>query len=237
MNFSGHTHFVTIGMSIGSEKSKVPTCGHRWITTPQPIVLEHWPVVDTPVTYDALTTVANWRGYGSVEHEGVMYGQKVHSLRQFMSLPTKTEENFTLALSIHGGEVRDLAALKENGWKILDPAEVAPSPRKYQTFVQNSKGEFGIAKSGYVHADCGWLSDRSLCYLASGRPVIAQDTGFTRYFPAGEGLLSFRTEADALASIEAMNRDYERHRRAARAVAEMHFDSDRVLNELLAKLM
>jgi hypothetical protein len=160
-------------------------------------------------------------------------GQKAHSLRQFFELPRLTKEKFTLALSIHPEERKDLAALATNGWELIDPNLAAGTPAQYRQFIQTSKAEFGIAKSGYVASQCGWFSDRSVCYLASGRPVIAQDTGFSRYLPAGEGLFSFQAKEDVLSAVEEINRDYPRHSRAARALAEEHFDSDKVLTRLL----
>jgi hypothetical protein len=235
MGFANHSHFVTIGQGIGLPDCLVPTCGLSWITTPQPIVLAYWPVAEH-ITSNALTTVANWRGYGSIEHRGVFYGQKAHALRQFIDLPTLTKEQFMLALAIHPDEVKDLAALASNGWNLVNPLQVAHTPVSYQQFIQGSKAEFGIAKSGYVAARCGWFSDRSICYLASGRPVIAQETGFSRFLPSGEGLFAFTTSDDVLASIEALERDYPRHARAARSIAEEHFDSDKVLTRLLQRI-
>jgi hypothetical protein len=235
MRFGGHTHFVTIGQAIGQPDCPVPTCGQLWITTPQPIVLAHWPVAEK-IVYDGLTTVGNWRGYGSVEHQGVFYGQKVHSLRQYVTLPRLTAERFLPALSIHPGEAKDLAILAENGWHLLDPARVAATPAAYRQFIQESKAEFGIAKSGYVASRCGWFSDRSICYLASGRPVIAQETGFSRFLPTGSGLFAFSNPLDVLAAIDEMNRDYPYYSRAARRLAEEHFASDKVLPQLLRHL-
>jgi len=235
MRFGGHTHFVTIGQAIGQPDCPVPTCGQSWITTPQPIVLDYWPVADR-IVYDGLTTIGNWRGYGSVEHQGVFYGQKAHSLRTYMTIPRLTEEKFLPALSIHPGEIADLAALAENGWQLLDPARVAATPADYQRFIQGSKAEFAIAKGGYVASGCGWFSDRSICYLASGRPVIAQETGFSRFLPAGSGLFAFSNPAEVLAAIVEMNRDYANHSRSARRLAEAHFDSEKVLSQLLRNL-
>jgi len=232
MRFANHSHFVTIGQTIGTPACLVPTCGLTWIPSQQPIVLSYWPVAER-ITRDALTTVGNWRAYGSIDHEGVFYGQKAHALRQFMQLPTLTAERFVLALAIHPDENRDLAALATNGWNLVDPSRVAHSPSSYQQFIQGSKAEFGIAKSGYVAARCGWFSDRSICYLASGRPVIAQETGFSNFLPSGEGLFAFTTTDDVLASIEALRRNYDFNARAARAIAEEHFDSDKVLTRLL----
>ncbi|MEX2287049.1 MAG: hypothetical protein WD648_08170 [Planctomycetaceae bacterium] len=235
MRFAGHTHFVTIGQAIGDADCPVPTCGVSWITTPQPIVLANWPVAER-MSFDGLTTIGNWRGYGSVEYQGVLYGQKAHSLRPFMILPKLTSERFMPALAIHADETKDLAALAENGWRLLDPARLTGTPARYQQFIQQSKAEFGIAKSGYVAARCGWFSDRSICYLASGRPVIAQETGFSDYLPTREGLFAFETPDDVLTAVESINADYQRHCHAARRLAEEHFDSAKVLTRLLSKL-
>jgi Glycosyl transferases group 1 len=235
MRFRGHTHFVTIGLAIGRPDCNVPTCGLPWITTAQPVVLSEWPVARR-ITHDALTTIGHWRSYGSIEHEGTLYGQKAHSLRRFIALPTLTDERFLLALAIHPDEHKDLAALAANGWQSLDPAQVAGTPADYRRFIRGSKAEFGIAKSGYVESRCGWISDRSLCYLASGRPVLAQETGFSDFIPAGEGLFAFESTADILAAIEELRSRYARHARAARAIAEEAFDSDKVLSRLLDRL-
>jgi len=235
MRFDAHTHFVTVGQSIGEPDCPVPTCGRDWLPTLQPVVLEHWPFAGALV-HDAATTVGNWRGYGSIEYEGVFYGQKAHSLRQLIDLPGRTSERILLALAIHADERPDLQALDANHWQRVDPATVTASPSAYHGFVQGSKAELGIAKSGYVVSRCGGFSDRSACYLASGRPVVAQDTGFGRHLPTGEGLLSFSTTDEAAAALDEVGQDYDRHRRAARALAEEHFDSDRVLSKLLERL-
>jgi hypothetical protein len=235
MHFGGSTHFVTVGLAMDDAACGIPDCGLEWITTRQPVVLKHWPEA-TAITYDSLTTVANWRGYGSIEHDGVFYGQKAHSLRELIRLPALTSETFVLALSIHPDEWKDLAALESNGWQIVNPEYVAATPSQYRQFIQGSKAEFGIAKSGYVAAQCGWFSDRSTCYLASGRPVIAQETGFSAFIPTGDGLFSFRTGDDVSAAIEDLRSDYARHSRAARDLAVEYFDSGKVLGELLRKV-
>lgn len=235
MRFDAHTDFVTVGLSLGSPQCSIPTCGREWLTTMQPIVLSEWPV-SQHITTDALTTVGNWRGYGSVEFRGEHYGQKAHSMRKFFELPARTSQKLAPALSIHAGEEKDLAALAENHWTLIDPARVASTPARYREFVSGSKGEFGIAKSGYVASRCGWFSDRSVCYLASGRPVLAQDTGFGGHLPTGDGLFAFDNIDSAVNAIDAMNSDYPRHCRAARLLAEDYFDSNKVLTRLLEKL-
>ncbi|KAB2674168.1 MAG: hypothetical protein DVB31_02635 [Verrucomicrobia bacterium] len=235
MRFAAHTHFATVGQEVGSDACPVPTCGRDWIPTLPPVVLDRWPVAGE-IRRDAWTTVANWRGYGSIEHGGVHHGQKAHSFRRLMELPGRTTGKFAVALSIHPGETRDVTALGANGWEILDPIEAAGTPWHYARFVAGSRGEIGIAKSGYVASRCGWFSDRSACYLACGRPVIAQETGFGRHLPTGSGLLSFGDIEGATDATARVRADYAVHARAARAVAEEYLDSDRVLGRLLGKV-
>jgi hypothetical protein len=235
MRFEGHTHFVTLADSIGRDGDSIPTCGREWMPTLPPVVLDEWPVASR-LDREAITTVGHFRSYGSVHHDGVHYGQKVHSLRPLIDLPRRTLVRFELALAIHPEETEDLAALRENGWTLLDPAKVAGTPDDYRRFVQGSWAEFGLTKLGYVVSGSGWFSDRSACYLASGRPVIAQDTGFGRRLPAGTGLFRFSTAEDVVAAVEEIKRDYELHREAARELAVEYLDSDRVLGSLLERL-
>ena len=235
MGFGCHDRFVTIGREIGRPGCGVPTCGRTWITTPQPIVLDRWPRAGA-VVHDGLTTVGHWRAYGSIHHDGVHYGQTAHALRPLIDLPARARAPFLLALGIHPDERDDLTALERNGWRLVDPGAVAGTPADYRAFVQGSWAEFGLAKLGYVASRCGWFSDRSLCYLASGRPVIAQDTGFSSWLPTGEGLFAFSTADDVAAAVAELHTAYPRHRRGARELAEAVFDSDRVLPELLACL-
>jgi hypothetical protein len=235
MGFGRHERLVTIGMRLGAPDCPVPTGDRTWIKTVQPVVLEHWPTASEAVA-PALTTVGHWRSYGSVEHDGVHYGQKAHALRPLFDLPERTGARFRLALGIHGDERDDLAALRRHGWELAEPVAVASTPGAYAAFIRSSWAEFGLAKSGYVASRCGWFSDRSVCYLASGRPVIAHDTGFGDWLPVGEGVIPFGDAGDVAAAVEALRGDYPRHRRAARALAEECFRSDRVLGELLACL-
>jgi len=232
VGMDGHTHFATIGLALGEAACDIPTCGRRWITTRQPVVLSEWPRAER-LTHDAFTTVANWRGYGSINYKNVFYGQKAHAWRGFMSLPHKSSAPIVAALAIHPDEERDLALLAANGWTLVDPTQVTDTPDRYRTFVQGSKGEIGVAKSGYAASRCGWFSDRSVCYLASGRPVVAQETGFSRFLPTGDGLFAFETTDEACAAIEAVISDYDRHARHARAMAEEYFDASYVLPRLL----
>ncbi len=230
--FAGHDRFVTIGERIGEPGCAVPTCGLDWITTPQPVVLEHWPVV--PATGTAFTSVASWRGsMGPLEYDGKRLGLRVHEFRRFLDLPGRTGQTFELALDIHSDETEDLTRLRESGWTLLDPLAATGDPRSYQAFIQGSGAELMIAKNLYVETRSGWFSDRSICYLASGRPVLAQNTGLPDRLPTGLGLVTFETLDDACAGIEAVVRERARHARAARALAEAYFDSDWVLPALV----
>jgi hypothetical protein len=234
MRFDAHTHFVTVGLAIGTESCDVPLCGRQWIHTLQPVVLSQWNR-DAKVDANALTTIGNWRGYGSILHEGKSYGQKAHSFREFMSLPRLVDERFLVALAIDAGETADLKELNENGWQLISAEEAAGTPARYRNFIQRSKAEIAIAKQGYATSRCGWFSDRSVCYLASGRPVVAQETGFSRQIPTGRGLFAFRTTEEAAALIKRMNDEYALHSEAARALAETLFRSDLVLTCLLTR--
>jgi hypothetical protein len=233
--FRGHDDYVTIGENIGKPECTVPTGGIEWITTKQPIVLDEWTVARGPG--DAFTSVGAWRGpYAPVEYEGQVYGLRVHEFRRFVDLPLRTRETFEVALDIHEAEVDDLGRLGQAGWALVDPRIVAGDPWRYRAYVRRSRAELMVAKNMYVQSRSGWFSDRSICYLASGRPVLAQDTGLASVVPTGAGLLSFATLDEAIAGVETITGDYDRHSCSARAVAEEHFASDRVLPRLLDRL-
>ena len=234
MGFDRHDRFVTVGLCLGDPDCPVPTCGITWIRTPQPVVLDLWPVA--PGEGGAVTTIGNLRGYGSIEWDDHLYGQKVHSLRTLYPLAARTADTLQLAMAVHPDEREDRAALDRYGWQLVDPVAVAGTPERYAGFIRSSKAEIGIAKSGYVLSRCGWFSDRSVCYLASGRPVVAQDTGFGRVLPVGEGLLAFSDVESAAAALEEVDADHRRHSLAARRLAEDVFRSERVLKDLLEAL-
>jgi hypothetical protein len=235
MGLAGHTHYVTVGGRIGLADCPVPTCGIKWIRSLPPVVLDHWRFVGG-CREGAVTTVGHWRSYGSVKYKGVFYGQRAHSFRELFALPGHTSERFLIALGIDSGESADLTALQENGWMLLDPAHVAGDPDAYMRFLQSSKAELSVAKSGYVVSRCGWFSDRSACYLASGKPVAALDTGFGHQLPVGEGLLGFGSADEASEVVAKISGDYERHSMAARKLAEEYLDSNLVLQALLREV-
>jgi hypothetical protein len=232
--FAGHDRFVTIGENIGRDDCLIPDCGLEWVTTPPPVVLDAWPVTRSG---ERFTTVGTWRNaYGSVTWNGRTYGSRVHEFRKFAELPRLVETEFELALDIDAAEVDDLALLERNGWHLVDPNRVADTPAAYRSYIQGSRAEFSVAQNMYVATRSGWLSDRSLCYLASGKPVLAQDTGFSDNYPVGEGLLAFSTLEEAAAGVDAIERNYEYHSQAARQLAEEYFDARKVLRRLLERL-
>ncbi|MBS1868258.1 MAG: hypothetical protein JSS99_01190 [Actinobacteria bacterium] len=233
---SGHDAHVTIGERIGRPDCEIPTCGLEWVTTPQPVVLDHWPRASDPPRRP-FTSVASWRGaYGPVDYAGKRYGLRVHEFRRFARLPALTGRAFELALAIHAAETPDLALLRDSGWSLVDPADVATTPAAYRAFIAESTAELMVAKGMYVQARSGWFSERSICYLAAGRPVVAQDTGLGDLYPLGAGLLAFDTLDEAAACVESIAGDYAWHSEAARALAEERFDSDRVLARLLEQV-
>jgi hypothetical protein len=232
----GHDFYFTIGENIGTPACSIPTGKIRWRSTRQPVVLDDWPVsvMGAP---DRFTTIASWRGpYGAIEHGGRTFGQKVHAFRTFIELPERTSQSFEIALDIHPVDQKDLNLLRQRGWQIVDPRLVTRDPLTFRRYVQRSGTEFSVAQGVYVDTNSGWFSDRTVRYLASGKPALVQDTGFSRNYPVGEGLLAFHTLAQAVAGAEQIARRYQQHCLAARALAEEYFDSNKVLGELIQEV-
>jgi len=222
-----------VHFSFGEAFSEnVPQTGHTWRPTRQPIVLSEWRSSTTP--RDAFTTVMNWTSYKPLKYQGQTYGQKDIEFKRFINLPVRVSPTI-LELAVNEGKThrtpRELLAYK--GWQVVDPAEVCPNFDSYRSYIQTSKAEWSVAKNGYVLGQSGWFSCRSACYLAAGRPVVVQDTGFSSVFPVGEGLLTFATFEEAVAAIHSVQVDYPRHARTAKAIAEEFFDSGTVLTRLI----
>jgi hypothetical protein len=232
LGFDRHTAFASVGLTLHERECTVPDCGRQWRPTLPPVALDHWPVV-REAPREGVTAIANWRSYGSIEHEGVRHGQKAHSTRELIDLPALAGEPIRFALLIDSGEEADLRSLRSHGWELLDAAAKTGTPEHYASFVRASAAELGIAKEGYVVSRCGWFSDRSACYLASGRPVLAQRTGWERMLPEGPGLLGFSSAAEAAQQLALLRREPQVHATAARALAEERFDARRVLPELI----
>jgi len=232
----GHDAHYTIGLNIGSDDCCIPTCGIRWRHVLPPVVLDDWPVGGPPA-HDHFTTIANWRGpFGPIQHDGQTFGLKVHEFRRFLDLPVRSGLPFEIALAIHPGDASDRERLIAAGWRLTDPAVVAATPRAFHDYVTGSFAEFSVAQGVYVDTSSGWVSDRTVRYLAAGRPALVQETGASRHLPVGTGLVTFRTLDEAAVAAADITSRYSEHRAAARRMAADHFDSDRVLTRLLAEV-
>jgi len=232
-----HEELLSVGLALGSERCPLPLGGRRWRAVPPPVPLDEWPVASEPPSR-GFTTVASWRGgYGRVEHDGRLYGQKAHEFRRFAQVPRASGADCEAALDIHPGDGADAASLADGGWRLTDPRAVAGDPDAFRAYVQGSLAELSPAQGIYVETRCGWLGDRTTRYLASGRPAIVQATGLPPSFETGEGLLTFTTPQEAVAAVEAVLAEPERHARAARRIAEERLDAERVIGALLEDLL
>jgi hypothetical protein len=226
-----------VHFSFGEHLSAaVPDTGHRWYPTRQPVVLSEWHP-STPHR-NVFTTVMNWTSYNPVVYNGQTYGQKDVEFQRFLAVPSLVSPT-VLEIAVNEGKTRHAprTLLVHKGWRVVDPEVVCPDFESYRRYVESSKAEWSVAKHGYVVGQPGWFSCRSACYLAAGRPVVVQHTGFSAVLPVGEGLMSFTTVEEAVAAILHVEADYARHAKAARAIAETYFDSDKVLTRLIAEAL
>ncbi|HEX2229240.1 MAG TPA: glycosyltransferase family 1 protein [Candidatus Binatia bacterium] len=212
--------------------AEAPETGHKWRPTRQPIVMSEWRP-EKPFR-EVFTTVMNWTSYKPVVYGNRSYGQKDLEFMRFQELPSLIVPT-ALEIAVNAGKTRRTPRqlLAHKGWRVVDPAEVCPDLDSYRNYIESSKAEWSVAKNGYVVGRCGWFSCRSACYLAAGRPVAVQDTGFGDVLPVGEGLLSFRTVEEAVASIKDIEGSYARHAKAARELAAEYFDATKVLARLI----
>jgi hypothetical protein len=232
--FGRHDRHVSVGANIGSPGCSIPTCGRDWISIRPPVVLSRWPV--SAPGGDAFRSVATWRGpYDPIWRGDERLGLRVHEFRKFADLPSRVDGAFELALDIDAADADDAAALRESGWTLVDPLAAAGTLEDYQQFIRASGAEISIAKNIYVETESGWFSDRSACFLASGRPVLAQDTGWSGDLES-PGLVPFSTLEEAAAGARQIQEDGRERGEAARALAEDRFDSRKVLDGLCAAL-
>ncbi|HEV2546157.1 MAG TPA: hypothetical protein VGU20_02360 [Stellaceae bacterium] len=228
-----HTDFFTYGENVGGPGWIVPLCGIPWKPTRPPVVLEEWPVDEEQP--DCFSTIATWENKGkNIEFAGERYVWSKHvNFLRFIDIPRRARHCFTMAMLPPTSEIE--AEVRGAGWRLADPRPVSASMESYARFISGSRGEFTVAKDIYVRPNSGWFSDRSVCYLAAGRPVVTMKTGFSRFYPVGEGLFEFSDAEEALVAIQAINSDYPRQSRAARRVAAEYFSSDRVISSLMAE--
>ena len=228
-----HDVLFTYGECLCDAVAPAP---YRWRPTRHPVVLSEWR--SSTAYRKVLTTVMNWVSYSPLEYEGRTYGHKDLELAKFLELPRLVAPS-VLELAISAGEARHIskAFLSDAGWQVRDAAEVSVSLDAYRDYVESSMGEWSVAKNGYVVGRCGWFSGRSACYMAAGRPVVVQDTGFSSVLPVGEGVLAFQTLEEAAAAIREVEGNYAKHAKAARQFAEEYFDSAKVLSRLTDEAM
>jgi hypothetical protein len=229
--FGEHDIYYTVGANVGSGHCSLPTWGIKWRPIRNPVHLDWWKP-NGPVKRDRFTTVADWHGYGYLEFEGQLLGPKSGEFRKFIALPDLIDEPLEIVLKIDPLDP-DLILLEDSGWKIESP-NVICTPGLYREYVSGSLGEFSCAKGGYVGTRCGWFSDRSACYLAAGRPVVLQSTGFEDLLPVGKGLFAVSSPDEAAEAIREIRADYTIHSNAARAIAVEHLDADKIVRNVLA---
>lgn len=228
-----HDRYFTIGETVATRAARFPDRGPQWVRTVPPVCLDWWPYDDRPERH-AFTTVSTWWGDEWITDGASTYeNNKRVSFLAFAELPAMTDQPLELALFLGSGDTRDRQRLEAHGWRVVHSTEVARTPEMYRDYIRRSRAEFSCAKPSCMRLQNAWVSDRTLCYLASGRPAVVQDTGPSAILPDGEGMFRFATPAQAAEAIAAVNADYERHRRAARGIAERHFDARNVLRRLL----
>jgi len=229
---AGHDVLFTYGENLGAPDCPVPVRRFAWETTRPPIVPRLWEVRTDPSAVH-FTSIASWENRGKdVEYEGVTYRWSKHvNFLRFVDLPRRVPGKLRLAMA--PGDAAVEARLRGMGWELTDPAPISRDVGAYRDFVYGSRGEFTVAKDIYVRPRSGWFSDRSVCYLAAGKPVVTQDTGFGKFVPTGEGLFAYATPEEAVDAFARIDADYRRHGAAARAVAEEHFGAGPVLRRML----
>ena len=231
---AAHDVYFTIGETVGTPAARFPDCGLRWIRIRPPVCLDRWPFRFDPAA-EAFSTVSNWDSNNWIVDQDETYeNTKRVAFLKFAELPRFTSQPLELALFLKSErDFQEQRQLEENGWRIRCSLDVSATPEAYQQYIQSARGEFSCAKPSYVRFRNAWVSDRTLCYLASGKPAVVQDTGPSEFLPHGEGMFRVSTVEGAAEAFETINRDYEKHCRAARRIAETFFDARTITAEIL----
>jgi len=231
-----HDHYFTTGETVGTPGALFPDCGLPWVHIRPAVCVEQWARANGGGS-EAMTTVSAWSSSDWIVDvaAGISFdNSKREAFLPFRELPRLTRQPLELALFlVTEDDHEDARVMVEHGWRIQPSRDVAGSPQAYRDYIRRSRGEFSCAKPSCMRFQNAWVSDRTLCYLASGRPVVVQDTGPSRYLPNGDGMFRFSTPDQAVAALEAMNADYTRHCRAARELAESVFDSRAIAARIL----
>jgi hypothetical protein len=231
-----HHALFTFGENVGTKDFPVPTHGFRWLPTRQPIVTRLWNTRRGPPSSAVFTSVANWStsGLKDISWRGRKYlWSKSREFVRFVAAPSRSRQVFELATDIKEAKTRE--KFVRNGWRFRSPLQLSVDYWQYRDYIRRSKGEFTVAKDQYVRLNTGWFSDRSACYLAAGRPVITQETGFTRNYDGDAGLLAFKSLGEIAEAVKMINSDYTKHSNAAREIARQVFEAENVLKSLLER--
>jgi hypothetical protein len=230
-----HNYHFTFGENMGKEDCRIPTFNINWIPTRQPVCLPLWANKTRLPRKNVMSTVMNWSVSAPLLYDNTTWGQKNSEVEKFMKLPSGFEKlDFELMVANLPAEKK--LEMQNSGWKILDPLTDVTNSDDYQDFILSSAAEFSVAKETYVKSNSGWFSCRSACYLAAGRPVITQETGWSKYIPSGAGLFAFSDMNSAVEALGQLLSNFEKHSRSAQEISVEYFDSNKVLTELIERL-
>lgn len=225
-----HTRLFTYG------RPPLPAQRHEWLPLRQPVVSRCWPVLQHPGLGAPVTTITTWQAYPSQTWRGTTYATKEPSIRALLDLPTRTPWRLAVALGAGQRQQEGADLLRRNGWELTDPMAANGTTETFQRYLASSAAEIGLAKHGYVVSRCGWFSERTCCYLASGRPAVVADTGWREWLPEGDGVFAYRDCTSAARALDRIRADPERHSRAARKIVEEHFEAAEVCSAMLGAL-
>jgi len=235
LSLDKYDFFFTVGQNVGRPEFKVPTLGIGWEPFLPPVVLDLWPA-HIDASCKRFSTIGDWHGSQYAHFDGELYGGKREEFMRFFELPKRAQRPIEVALCMFQHDYEDLGLLMRNGWIVRDPYLYAGNLESYREFIQVSRAELSVAKGGYVRSGSGWVSDRTACYLASGKPAVIQSTRAEEHLPTGMGLLTFETGEQACSALDAVDDAYLEHCQAARRIAETYFDSDIVLASILDRV-
>jgi hypothetical protein len=241
VSIAHHDMYFTIGETVGRLGARFPDAGLKWHYTPPPVYLPEWPPTRTDGMADAMapyTTVSHWWAEEWVKIQGEYRdNNKRAAFLDYVDLPSRTSRSLELALCLAPREQEEKRLLEERGWRVRHAWDVSSEPEDYRAYIQQSRGEFSIVKPSCLWLNNAWISDRTLCYLASAKPAVVQYTGPSRFLPDWEGLFRFRSLEEAASALSAVESDYERHSRQARELAQEHFDARKVVGGVLERAL
>ncbi|MBA2760896.1 MAG: hypothetical protein H0U39_02860 [Segetibacter sp.] len=230
-----HTHFFTFGLNIGKEDCRLPMFDFNWKTTVKPTCINFWDNNNNTQSKFGFTSIINWVERPDFIYENESWGQKNKVIRTFEDLPSKVDQPFEIVINRPKDAITTAAIdqLGLKGWSVLSPQDMIADKDDYRTFIQSSIGEFSISKETFIKSNSGWFSGRSACYLAAGKPVITQDTQWSKYIPAGEGLFGCNDMETAIEAVNEVSSNYVKHSKRAKEIGKEYFDSDKVLTNIL----